>query len=111
MVVFSNGASDRSNYRKFKMHHQRNDDTANIHETITRRFSQKNVKSWGLPDLVLIDGGKGQLNAAITARDMLGINVPIVSIAKRDEELLVSKAGSNVIDSLIRVAIIISTST
>ena len=102
MVVFSNGASDRSNYRKFKMHHQRNDDTANIHETITRRFSQKNVKSWGLPDLVLIDGGKGQLNAAITARDMLGINVPIVSIAKRDEELLVSKAGSNVVDSFIQ---------
>jgi excinuclease ABC subunit C len=60
MVVFTNGASDRANYRKFKMHHQRNNDVANIAETVTRRLSVKNVKAWGLPDVMLIDGGKGQ---------------------------------------------------
>ena len=65
MVVFTNGASDRVQYRKFKMHVQRNDDTANMRETIRRRFSAKNVKAWGVPDLLLIDGGKGQLNAVL----------------------------------------------
>lgn len=44
---------------------QRNDDTANMRETIRRRFSAKNVKAWGMPDLLLIDGGKGQLNAVL----------------------------------------------
>ncbi len=96
MVVFTNGVSDRTNYRKFKMTHQRNDDTANMRETIARRFAERNVKNWGLPELVLIDGGKGQLNAAIEAMDLLGINVPVVSIAKRDEELLVAKNRSHV---------------
>ncbi len=85
MVVFTNGVSDRTNYRKFKMTRQRNDDTANMRETITRRFAERNVKSWGLPDLVLIDGGKGQLNAAIEAMDLAGVSVPVISIAKRDE--------------------------
>ena len=60
------------------------------------------MKSWGLPDLVLIDGGRGQLNAAISATELLGVSVPVVSIAKRDEELLVSKAGSRIDDEFIR---------
>ena len=96
MVVFTNGVSDRTNYRKFKMTQQRNDDTANMHETIARRFAERNVKTWGLPNLVLIDGGKGQLNAAIEAMNLLGITVPIVSIAKRDEELIVAKHRSHI---------------
>lgn len=96
MVTFTNGVSDRTNYRKFKMTRQRNDDTANMAETITRRFAERNVKSWGLPDLVLIDGGKGQLNAAIEAMDLVGVTVPVVSIAKRDEELMVAKNRSHV---------------
>ncbi len=102
MVVFTNGVSDRSNYRKFKMTHQRNDDTANMAETLTRRFSEKNMKAWGMPDLVLIDGGKGQLNATIAALDLAGVSVPIVSIAKRDEELIVAKGRSHIDDAFLR---------
>jgi excinuclease ABC subunit C len=96
MVVFTNGVSDRTNYRKFKMTRQRNDDTANMRETIARRFAERNVKSWGLPDLVLIDGGKGQLNAAIEAMDLAGVSVPVISIAKRDEELMIAKNRSHI---------------
>ncbi len=92
MVVFTNGVSDRREYRKFKMTKQRNDDTANMHETLKRRFSERNVKAWGLPDLILIDGGKGQLRAAIAA---VGRPIPIISIAKRDEEIIVAKQGSH----------------
>ena len=95
MVVFTNGASDRAEYRKFKVS-EKNDDTGNIHQTIFRRLSERNLKSWGRPDLLLIDGGKGQLAAAIKARDERGVTVPIVSIAKREEELLVHKIGSQI---------------
>jgi len=95
MVVFTNGASDRAEYRKFKVS-EKNDDTGNIHQTIFRRLNERNLKSWGRPDLLLIDGGKGQLAAAIKARDERGVTVPIVSIAKREEELLVHKTGSQI---------------
>lgn len=95
MVVFTNGASDRAEYRKFKVS-EKNDDTGNIHQTIFRRLSERHLKGWGRPDLLLIDGGKGQLAAAIKARDERGITVPIISIAKREEELLVHKIGSQV---------------
>lgn len=96
MVVFTNGVSDRAQYRKFKMSVQRNDDYANMREVITRRFSEKNRKSWGIPDLLLIDGGKGQLEAAIEALEASGVQVPVVSVAKRDEEIIVSKTKSQV---------------
>ena len=93
MVVFTNGASDRAEYRKFKVS-EKNDDTGNIHQTIFRRLSERNLKSWGRPDLLLIDGGKGQLAAAIKARDERGVTVPIISIAKREEEVIIHKTKS-----------------
>lgn len=100
MVVFTNGASDRAEYRKFKVS-EKNDDTGNIYDVIFRRFGERHRKSWGMPDLVLIDGGKGQLAAAIAARDARGVTVPIISIAKRDEELLVQADGSQVATTLL----------
>ncbi len=66
MVVFVNGASDRSEYRKFKLHHQKNDDTKNLHEVIERRLKHQ---EWPYPELVILDGGVGQVNAV---KDMLG---------------------------------------
>jgi excinuclease ABC subunit C len=95
MVVFTNGVSDRANYRKFKTA-ERNDDYANMHEVLFRRFSEKNIKSWGMPDLLLIDGGKGQLEAAIRALDEREIQVPIISIAKREEEVIVHGTKSHI---------------
>ncbi|NTW61761.1 excinuclease ABC subunit UvrC [Candidatus Saccharibacteria bacterium] len=89
MVVFKNGASNRADYRKFKIIQDKNDDFANMSETITRRFSAKNIKSWGRPDLVLIDGGKGQLSAAIEARNLSGFrDVPFIGLAKKDEQII-----------------------
>ena len=100
MVVFKNGVSDRGQYRKFKTRIEQNDDFYNMYETITRRFSQKNLKSWGRPDLVLIDGGKGQLEAAIKARDENGQNdIPFIGLAKRDEQIVIKNTdGFTLID-------------
>jgi len=90
MVVFKNGVSDRGEYRKFKTRIDKNDDFYNMNETITRRLSEKNLKSWGKPDLVLIDGGKGQLDAALQARDKLGLfEIPFIGLAKREEQIVV----------------------
>ncbi len=89
MVVFRNGVSDRRQYRKFKMSIEKNDDYKNMKEVIFRRFSQNNLKNWGKPDFVLIDGGKGQLEAAIKARDERGQNdIPFVSFAKKEEQII-----------------------
>lgn len=96
MVVFTNGVSDRAQYRKFKTKIEQNNDTYNMYETLLRRLSEKNLKSWGAPDLLLIDGGKGQLDAAIRAMEERQVKFPIISIAKREEELLVHRTRSNI---------------
>lgn len=96
MVVFTNGASDRSNYRKFKTRQDRNDDYANMHEVLLRRFSPKNLKDWGAPDLILIDGGKGQLDIALRALEERDVKVPVISVAKREEQLVVHRSRSHV---------------
>lgn len=89
MVVFTNGASDKTNYRKFKMRVPGNDDFAHMREVMTRRFSDKNIKSWGMPDLLLIDGGKGQLESALSVLREKGIKIPAVGLAKKYEEIVI----------------------
>ncbi|MEI7674724.1 MAG: excinuclease ABC subunit UvrC [bacterium] len=96
MVVFKNGLPEKSEYRKFKMRLAGNNDFAHMFEVISRRLSPKNVKAWGLPNLILIDGGRGQLSSAIKARDELGYKVPMIGLAKREEEIVVDLSGSNV---------------
>ena len=97
MVVFTNGVSNKSEYRKFKTRINQNNDFYNMNETIKRRLSEKNRKAWGLPDLVLIDGGKGQLDAAIQARDEAGCSkIPFIGLAKREEQVVIQKNKSGV---------------
>jgi excinuclease ABC subunit C len=92
MVVFTNGVSDKGAYRKFKTKKEHNNDFYNMNETLSRRLSEKNIKDWGKPSLVLIDGGKGQLDAAIQARDAKGQSaIPFIGLAKREEQLVIQK--------------------
>lgn len=92
MAVFTNGLSDKREYRKFKMRTGGNDDFANMREVLTRRFSTKNSK-WPKPDLILIDGGKGQLSAAF---EVLPAEIPVVGVAKREEEIIVHSQKSGI---------------
>jgi excinuclease ABC subunit C len=90
-VWFENARPKRAEYRKFKIKsHDRNDDFQSMHEVVTRYFNRRVEEQKHLPDLAVIDGGKGQLNAARSALDTLGISsVALISLAKRDEEIFV----------------------
>jgi excinuclease ABC subunit C len=97
MVVFTNGVSNKGEYRKFKTKKNHNNDFYNMNETLKRRLSEKNVKAWGKPSLVLIDGGKGQLDAAIRARDEANCDkIPFIGLAKREEQIVIANGRSNV---------------
>jgi excinuclease ABC subunit C len=94
MVVFTNGVSNKGEYRKFKTRQDHNNDFYNMQETLTRRLSQKNVRNWGMPDIFLIDGGKGQLGAALKARDDTGHSDSVfIGLAKREEQIVIRKAN------------------
>lgn len=68
-----------------------------MNETIQRRLSDNNIKTWGRPDLVLIDGGKGQLDAALKARDEQGWSeIPFIGLAKREEQIVIHHQRSRV---------------
>jgi excinuclease ABC subunit C len=89
MVVFAAGVPDKSQYRKFKSRVPGNDDFAHMFEVITRRFSERNIKLWGKPDLILIDGGKGQVSSALKALQEKNLKIPLIGLAKRYEEIIV----------------------
>jgi len=90
-VWFQNGRPYRAEYRKFKVKTVEGvDDFASMNEVVSRYFTRRLSEERSLPDLVVIDGGKGQLSAAHAALDALGLGaMPIISLAKREEEIFV----------------------
>jgi len=94
MVVFAGGMPDKSAYRKFKMRIKGNDDFAHMNEVISRRLSPKNIKQWGIPNLFLIDGGKGQLAAALEAMNSTNVVRPAIGLAKQYEQIVISKSST-----------------
>ena len=91
MVCFVDGRPKKSEYRIFKIRSKDTpDDFTMIHEAVFRRYKRQLAENRPLPDLILIDGGKGQLSSAIQALTELGIAVPgqpIIGLAKRLEEV------------------------
>jgi len=95
MVVFEDGRPAKSQYRRFRARiTDRNDDFTNMRDTLKRRFarsaSPESQSSWPLPDLIILDGGKGQLSAGLAALADAGrLQIPIAALAKEREELFV----------------------
>ena len=88
MVRFQNGISDKKNYRRFKIKTVAGaDDFASMREVVFRRYSALIRKNEKMPDLILIDGGKGQLSAALDALEDIQSQIPIISLAKKNEEI------------------------
>lgn len=98
MVVFEGGKPKTSNYRRFRIKTvTAADDYAMLREVIRRRFgrqkSSQTSDSWAiLPDLILVDGGKGQLSSALEAMHEVGVDtVPVAGLAKENEEIFIPK--------------------
>lgn len=92
MSRFVDGKPAKSGYRKFKIKSvQGRDDYAMIDEIIKRRYLRLRNEKTPMPDLILIDGGKGQLGAALSALKSVGADIPCVSLAKENEEVYLPK--------------------
>jgi excinuclease ABC subunit C len=90
MVQFRNGKPDKSNYRRFKIKTvEKIDDFAAIKEIVERRYYRLKFEKKEFPDLIIIDGGKGQLSSAIEVLNKLELKIPMISIAKEFEEIYV----------------------
>ena len=108
MVVFTEGQADKSQYRKFKIKTVKGiDDTGMLREVLERRFQRmkgrgktvgteqcsvqkrKNEDDWSTPDLIIVDGGRGQLNAALKVLVKYKLKIPVISLAKRMEEVYI----------------------
>jgi excinuclease ABC subunit C len=100
MVTFINGVKKRSEYRKFKINSTEGkpDDFLSMKEVLTRRLSHLGEAKWEKPDLIIIDGGKGQLSSVMQIIDELGIKgIDVVSLAKRYEEVFLPNQSKSVI--------------
>lgn len=89
LISFYNGNPDKKNYRYFRLKTTDGliDDFASMKEAVSRRYTRLLNENAELPDLLLIDGGIGQVNAVDSILKTLGLNIPIAGLAKRDEEI------------------------
>lgn len=89
LISFYNGNPDKKNYRIFRLKslEGRIDDFASLREAASRRYTRLLNEQAEMPDLIMIDGGIGQVNAVKGVLDALGLPIPLVGLAKRDEEL------------------------
>jgi excinuclease ABC subunit C len=104
MVVFVNGLPAKQLYRKFRIKIKSTpDDFAMMQEVFSRRFSVKNLKSKDssfnvLPDLIIVDGGKGQLSSTFEILKGLELSIPIIGLAKKNEDIFkINKSNSQVL--------------
>lgn len=100
MVVFQNGLPKKSAYRKFKIRSTEGkpDDFLSMKEVLTRRLARLGTKNWEKPDLIIIDGGKGQLSSVMQIVEELGItDIDFVSLAKREEEVFLPHQSRSIL--------------
>ena len=104
MVVFQNGLPKKSAYRKFKVKttEGKPDDFLSMKEVLSRRLARLGQKNWEKPDLIIIDGGKGQLSSVMQIVEEMGIKtgkdgIDFVSLAKREEEVFLPHQSDSIL--------------
>ena len=100
MITFINGQSKKSEYKRFKIRttEGKPDDFLSMKEVLTRRLKHLGDKNWDKPDLMIIDGGKGQLSSVMQIIEELGVTgIDVVSLAKKHEEVSLPKQSNPVI--------------
>jgi len=97
MVSFLNGKPDKNNYRRFRIKTVEGiDDFQMIAEIVRRRYTRLQAEGLSFPDLIVIDGGKGQLAAALKELKKLKLDLPIISLAKREEEIFTPRKRNSI---------------
>ena len=100
MVVFQNGLPKKTAYRKFKIKSTEGkpDDFLSMKEVLTRRLSKLGQPKWEKPDLIIIDGGKGQLSSVMQIVSEFDIkDIDFVSLAKREEEVFLPNQSNSIL--------------
>ncbi len=99
-VYFENGTPKKSKYRKYKLRTVKKgevDDFKSMREILSRRFKRIAKGEINAPDLIIIDGGKGQLSSVISIMEEYNLNINIVSLAKREEEIFLPKKSKPIV--------------
>lgn len=85
MVVFKDGHPSKNDYRKFKISLEKNDDYNTMKEVLYRRYYRMLMEKSERPDLIILDGGENQINAAHEVMDMLNLDIPLAGLKKNDK--------------------------
>jgi len=97
MIVFNNGRPKKEDYRRYKIKTVKHaDDYAMLQEVIKRRYTRLLSENRKMPDLILIDGGKGQLSAVVKILKWLKLDLPTISIAKKEEEIFNPESNQSI---------------
>ncbi len=109
MVRFKDAKPDKKNYRKFKIKTVTGqDDFASINEVVLRRYKRLLEEKAEVPDLIIIDGGPGQVNSAKVALNSLDLKIPLIGLAKENEEIfLPGETEPKVLDKNSRVMLLL----
>lgn len=99
LISFKDGLPDRKNYRKFHIKSLEGaiDDFQSIKEVVARRYTRLLNEEAPLPDLIMVDGGKGQVSSAQSVLDALGLTIPLCGLAKKNEEIFLPGKSDPVI--------------
>jgi len=100
MVVFKNGKPSKNDYRKYKISNNKNDDYGTMKEVIYRRYFRVLRDNLEKPDLIIVDGGIGQINVARNTLDSLGLNIPVVGLKKDNKHTTDSLLANNPLEEI-----------
>ena len=95
MVVYENGKPKRSEYRKYKVSVDKNDDYNTMKEILYRRYQRAMVERTQMPELIIVDGGENQIRAALDILDLLHLNIKVVGLKKNDKHRTSDLVDSN----------------
>ena len=100
MIVFRDGNSSNKEYRHFSMKSLdgKIDDFQSMREAVFRRYSRVQREGGDMPDLIMVDGGKGQVGAALESLSKLGLNIPVIGLAEEHEEIVFPDRPSLLLD-------------
>ena len=101
MVVFVDGKPSKNDYRKFKISLDKNDDYSTMHEVIYRRYFRVLKDNLNKPDLIIVDGGIGQINVAREVINSLGLNIPVVGLKKDNHHATNALLANNPINEIL----------